>query len=371
MAEIITEEDESKLKIRLKSQRHVRALLIIVNLLLVGYILYFIGDLIVEKVNNRDADIVSLNNLSRAKSKKKYEELMQGRQKTIGDYVLYGTYLHVSEEKFSLDTYQPMENIYLLDAHNGALIRQELGDELNKGIDLKTMVAGDYLLAQGADGQNKEVLKIVVTKERYEETIYSLPLDSKSGLRKKITIYAYPHNPAFVIKIRDVYNLGSSYYDLILQGSNDNREAIMNILNDKTSPLYGYKLKVKELENDESLSTSYKTKSLMAVSLRDYDSGEAYILNSQYLSSDFVKDEVFADGSLQYYDQDSFIRELGGYAFKSGARVKDVPSSYEVVEYLGIHDCGKMAFVINASADEDFQTCFKSVLSFMMNTDIA
>ena len=64
MAEILNEEEESKLKIRLRSQRHIRTLLIIINLLLAGYLVYFIGDSISDKVNGTDENIVTLNDLT-------------------------------------------------------------------------------------------------------------------------------------------------------------------------------------------------------------------------------------------------------------------------------------------------------------------
>lgn len=362
MAEMITDEEESKLKIRLKSQRHVRALLIIVNLLLVFYIIYFIGDLVAEKVNNKDADIVSLDDLSRGKSKNRYEELMNGRQKIIGDYMVYGTSLHLSEEKLSLPNYTPMSNIYLLRTSDGALINTEIDVEVNEGIDLKYLEEGDYLLAIGTS-QEKEVIKIILGKERYEETIYSLPLYQNSRLRKKISLYAYPHNPAFVIKVRDVYEIDKDYYDLVVQGNEENRHSFIETINndDKLNKL---NLKIKEIDADKTLLDAYITQATTAIELVNNET--SYIVNSHYVKSDFIKDNIFDDGSLKGYDQNNFIRELGGYAFQSGSRQKDIASSFEVTQGLGVHDAGKMALSINSKDQNDLKTQVLAAMNFLI-----
>lgn len=53
MAEIIDEEQEKEFKVRIKSKRHIRAILIIINLLLVGYFAYYISDAVVDYFQKR------------------------------------------------------------------------------------------------------------------------------------------------------------------------------------------------------------------------------------------------------------------------------------------------------------------------------
>lgn len=362
MAEMISDEEENKLKIRLKSQRHVRALLIVVNLLLVFYIIYFVGDLVVEKVNNKDSDIVSLDNLSRGKSKNRYEELMNNRQKIIGDYMVYGTSLHLSEEKFALPNYTPMSNIYFLRTSDGALINTEIDAEVNEGIDLKVLEEGDYLLAMGT-GIEKEVIKIVIGKEKYEETIYSLPLYQNSRLRKKISLYAYPHNPAFVIKVRDVYEIDKDYYDLVVQGNEEYRQSFIDTIKNDNK-LSKLNLKIKEIDEDKTLLNAYVTQASTAIELVNNET--SFISNSYYVKSDFTKDDIFVDGTLKGYDQNDFIRELGGYGFQSGSRQKEIESSFEVVQGLGFHDVGKMALSINFKDQNDLKTQVLEVINFLI-----
>ena len=69
--------------------------------------------------------------------------------------------------------------------------------------------------------------------------------------------------------------------------------------------------------------------------------------------------------SLIGLDKTPFIRELGGYVFQSGSRNKDVPGTFDVVNVLGTHDAGKMAFEIYASEIDSFTSYLTSVLNYI------
>lgn len=354
MAEILNEEDEVKLKIRLRSQRHVRAVLIVLNLLLVGYLVYFTSDSIMKVIDKKDEEIVALNDLSRTESKKRYEEISSGKYVTMGDYALYGNYLHFSESKFDVTTYSPLGNVVLKDTsrNNEASYPKNIGQNLDNGINLTSLLEGDYLVAYG---ENEEIIKVVVGKEKYEETIYSLPLDEE-GLRKKITLYAYPENPAFVIKIRDVYTLPSDYYDLVIQ----------TYFKDSLTSLFEKdgefaKLKIKWIDDEAKLKESYSVNTNFAIKTTADDAEEKIICSSFIKGEDsFIKDQTISETSLKGLDESSFIRELGGYTFKSGSRCKEIPDSFEVVDILGIHDAGKIAFEICVN-NSDFENETKNI----------
>ncbi len=347
MAEILNEEDEVKLKIRLKSQRHVRAVLIVLNLLLVGYLVYFTSDSIKNEINKKNASIVALNDLNKSESLERYEELSSGKYITMGDYVLYGHYLHFSESRFDITTYTPLGSIILKDTSkdNEASYPKNIGQNLDQGINLSILHEGDYLVSYG---ENEEIIKVVIGKEKYEETIYTLPLNNE-GLRKKITLYAYPENPAFVIKIKDVYALPSNYYDIIIQ--TDSKD-LLSTLFEKDGEFSN--LKVKWLDSEAKLKDAYSIFSNYAISAIE-NSTKDEILSSSFIDGDtaFTKCQLIKDTSLKGLDESSFIRELGGYVFKSGSRCKEIPDSFAVVDALGIHDAGKMAFEIHADNSDN------------------
>lgn len=358
MAEILNEEDEAKLKIRLKSQRHVRAVLIILNLLLVGYLVYFTSDSIKSEISKKDADIVALNNLTRSESKNKYEELSSGKYITMGDYALYGHYLHFSESKFDINSYSPIGEVYLINVSSNYSFSKTIESNLDQGINLSSLEEGDYLVSYG---ENNEIIKVVVGKEKYEETIYTLPLNNE-GLRKKITLYAYPENPAFVIKIKDVYALPSNYYDIVIQTESKD---LLNITFENDENLSN--IKIKWLDSNDELKKAYSTLSNYAIKTYENDI-EDKIVSSSFIngSSGFTKSQTIESSSLKGLDESSFIRELGGYVFKSGSRCKEVPDSYLVTTELGIHDAGKIAFEIYVDDSDNKNDINK--LSYLTNS---
>lgn len=70
----------------------------------------------------------------------------------LGDYALYGTYLHLSSDAYMPMDYTPLEEIYLVSYDNKeketAKIPLNFGTELNKGLQLSSLEDGDYLLAK-------------------------------------------------------------------------------------------------------------------------------------------------------------------------------------------------------------------------------
>ena len=366
MAELIDEQEEEQLKTRMRSRRHIRAVLIVLNLLLIGYLLYFVSDVIIDYVHRNDNDIVNICGLSRNASLKRYDELIQGKTKVIGDYAVYGNYLHLSESSFELNTYTPMSNLWLKRADTGAEIAVgTLGKNMNEGIDFSNLLDGDFLLSQGS-GNDKYVLKVVLGKDRWEDTIYSLP--NEEGNRKKIDIYAHPDNPAFVIKVETVKKLPKDYYDLLLIGHADARTEAYHWIKE-TYPNWA----VKELNDDVHLSIAYAVKSSYAVVLKPLGGGDPVLTCSSWIaSSTFKKDDKIQDSKtiLDGYDQNEWIRELGGYAFHSGARVKSsdesLDHSFDVAAVKGMHDAGKMTMLLEAS-QEQIPSQLNRILDFYMN----
>lgn len=396
MAEIIGDEEEKNLKVRMKSKRHIRMILIMVNLLLIGYFVYYISDAVVDYFHRKDDDIVSLNDMSKPKSKKLYQELIAKEEENyqsfyqralerykdmeedenalskeypfkepleLGDYALYGSYLHLSKDAYTPMDYTPLQDIYLVsyDTKEKEAAKTPLSfqNALNKGVQLSSLNEGDYLLAQKVELSYKNesqafyhYIKVVVSKDKWEDTLYSFP--NEKGIRKEIRLYAYPNNPMFVIKIRSFTSLPKDYYDIIIRGNDEKRKAIMDEvkrLNDENKNL---NLKVKEFaENETNLASLYLTKASVAIDLQNKsESEDSWIQNSYYMDEAmFNKGTIFEDGRLKGYDQDSFIRELGGYALRSGSKISSIDHSFDVAAIKSEHDIGKVAFVIHSDVD--------------------
>ena len=382
MAEILNEEEESKLKIRLRSQRHIRTLLIIINLLLAGYLVYFIGDSISDKVNGTDENIVTLNDLTINESKKKYEEMFDSlineeinsaEEKfaqysiTFGDYIVYGQYLHFSKDQFLLPEYQALENIstVLVEEEPLAFTLQTIGTSLNEGIDLSLLAEGDYMFSYGI-GNDAKFIKVVLGKENYQETIYTLP--NIDGVRKAVTLYAYPNNPAFVVKVRDIKELPNDAYDVVIATSKMVKE-IVNPLFEENGALANLNLKIKWIDSDEQknlLNEVYKIKSTVAINLCNVDIKDGIICSNFIKADEFIKDDLLVDCFLEGLDGTAFIRELGGYAYCSGSRFENVVGSFDVASSKGIHDASKMAFEIYASTEENFISYLTQLITFVL-----
>ena len=86
MAEIIDEEQEKEFKVRMKSKRHIRAILIIINLLLIGYFAYYISDAVVDYFQKKDDNFVTFNDMSKAKSKKLYQRLIADEEESYQNF---------------------------------------------------------------------------------------------------------------------------------------------------------------------------------------------------------------------------------------------------------------------------------------------
>lgn len=382
MAEILNEEEESKLKIRLRSQRHIRTLLIIINLLLAGYLVYFIGDSISDKVNGTDENIVTLNDLTINESKKKYEEMFDSlineeinsaEEKfaqysiTFGDYIVYGQYLHFSKDQFLLPEYQALENIssVLVEEEPFAFTLQTIGTSLNEGIDLSLLDEGDYMFTYGI-GNDAKFIKVVLGKENYQETIYTLP--NIDGVRKAVTLYAYPNNPAFVVKVREIKELPNDAYDVVIATSKMVKE-IVNPLFEENGALANLNLKIKWIDSDEQknlLNEVYKIKSTVAINLCNVDIKDGIICSNFIKADEFIKDDLLVDCFLEGLDGTAFIRELGGYAYCSGSRFENVLGSFDVASSKGIHDASKMAFEIYASTEENFISYLTQLITFVL-----
>ncbi len=361
MSEILDQEAEEKLKIHLRSKRHIRTILIVVNLLLAGYLIYFTSDSIIKSFEKKDSDIVTLNNLSKTKSKDRYNELISGKEKIIGDYVVYGNYLHFFESKADILNFKPLTDLALVDTDNGTYSNYNVGLSINEGLDLSKQIEGDYLISQGSE---KHILKVLINKENHEQTFYTLP--NELGIRNKVTIYAYPNNPAFVLKIREVKHVGSGYFDLIIKGTDEQKNDINKLFQD--NGYYSkYDLQVKWMDKSSSLKDVYAINSLHAINLIDNDIDVKGITVSNFINTElFNKSDVLENGSLNGYDANPFIRELGGYIFESGSRFSDVNSSFEVASVKGEHDLGKMAFEINSPKNEDIVSYITKILEFII-----
>lgn len=158
----------------------------------------------------------------------------------------------------------------------------------------------------------------------------------------------------FVIKIRDFTSLPKNYYDVVIRGNEEKRKLAREHIQQINEENKYLNLKIKEFDESETnLLALYQTKASLAIDLRDQvEEQDSFIQNSYYMdSSMFQKDTIFEDGRLKGYDQDAFIRELGGYALRSGSKVSAIDHTFDVVDAKGIHDVGKAAFVIYANEE--------------------
>ena len=103
-----------------KAKKRIRGLLIGINVVLIGYLVFDIGSLIFEKVslNTHDDSYISLYNTSKRDSEKMYDTYLLKDEKgdyivtELYDYGIYGDYLHLSKNRITPSNYSSVELTY-------------------------------------------------------------------------------------------------------------------------------------------------------------------------------------------------------------------------------------------------------------------
>lgn len=351
--EIVEEKKEEELSRKIKSKRRVRGLLIAINVLLAGYLVFEIVSKIVDSVSNRveDSDIITLNGSSRKDSLALYNRYVAKKDdgsydvEEVFDYGIYGDYLHLSKSTYEVGSYSSFEGLSLINVSSKKFDSSEVvkvieKEYLNGGIRLTSLSVGDYLVFPGIINISEKdrphkALKIR-SYEGINKVVYSLP--NESGHRKKIQVKSKDSSPSLVISVSEVGKLPNNYYDMVLIGTQ--------------SEAYRAKL-------DSSLSYFMaKTLEEAFLAKANYclvvDSIYQDLTVSHYYKCDenVVHDNLYGEDSLiSLQDENVFIRELGGYLTNSGSGIPSDKNTLITKPYLEKNTIGKIVLLCNENID--------------------
>lgn len=351
--EIIEEKKEEELSRKIKSKRRVRGLLIAINVLLTGYLVFEIVSKIVDNVSNRieDSDIITLNGSSRKDSLALYNRYVAKNEdgsydvEEVFDYGIYGDYLHLSKSSYEIGRYSSFESVSLINVSSKKFDSSEIikvieKEYLNGGIRLTNLDVGDYLVFPGIINiSEKDRPHRAIKIRSYEginKVIYSLP--NESGHRKKIQVKSKDSSPSLVISVSEVGKLPNNYYDMVLIGtqSDSYREKvdsslscfIANTLEEAFLAKANYCLVVDSIYQDAIVSNYYKCE------------------------ENIVHDDLYGkDSIISLQDENVYIRELGGYLTSSGSGISSDNNTLITRPYLEKNTIGKIVLLCNENID--------------------
>lgn len=336
MAEVINDIQEEEVIRKLNAKRRVRGLLIAINFILLGYLIFCITASIVDLVrSSKNIDgIVALTDKNQKDSLEIYKKYVNDDNAIGGDFVIYGDKIAFTEKNFTKDDPTYYQDIQLLkietnrqDIVKDEALHYENIDNLNAISLFETNSAktstptqlecGDYLFCVNAKSVEDlgKIIKIDNGKDM-EYTLYSLP--NEKGQRVKATVYAYSKNPALVLNIDYVSNLPENYLDVAIVGSLENYNKIKDNFNNLKVAHYD------KITNEEL----YKLNTHIVVKLfNSIDSDKTVVQTNPMYHDDYAYDN--------YADEN--ILSLAGYATSSGYQAN----------FMSEHYPGKMVYLVS------------------------
>ncbi|MDD6240287.1 MAG: hypothetical protein PUA93_01700 [Eubacteriales bacterium] len=338
-----------------------------------------------------DDSYITLNGMSVTESKKVYGEFGKGKQKKAHDISLVGTKLFVSESKITPSLYASSDttpiagggsNFYLYNLTSDVPLSASAKSDFTHHkfyIDLNDLEEGDYLLYSDPNSSSDKKSDINPYSLSFASPVsletYSLP-NSKTGIRKRITIRNNEASPFLLINIKQAgTTLSSDYADAVLFASTYPEADGTFTKKEVSSTL------IEHLNTlQKSLSESGKYQIKVVSSLEEaipYHAPYAFAVSEDItgnLTSLFTLDEVTwastyttnvlsSSSTLAGYDANPEIRETVGYLDQAGRSYADVIGNDTT--YHATYQ-GKESFLFASTSDD---TDAKLMLSLLSHND--
>lgn len=333
MAEIITELEEEELTRRLKSKRRIRGLLIVINFLLLGYLVFCIGNSVLDIIESskRVDGIVALTDRNQKDSLEIYRQYVNEDNTINCDFAIYGDEIIFTKNHFSNKNLEYFDYVQLMkietnkkDAIKDISLLYEFKENSYHGNSLfynslnSKLAKGDYLFFVESESISNmgKVLKVDNGLDM-KYVMYSFP--NEQGQRVKATLYAYSRNPALVLNIDYVTDLPENYIDVAIIGENAQYE----IIKDKFNGLKVQQYATLSEEEAFALNTNYIVK-IIDDDLENPD-------NIVYAHNLFTSNQDFK------LKDDEFIYAMSGYANSEG-----LPH-----QFMSEHFMGKRVYLID------------------------
>lgn len=322
MADPIVEKlQEDKLVIKATQRKRIRAVLIVINALLLSYFTFLlvtsIVDFVKTNLNDGSDDIICINDKSQNTSKNIYDRYIYDYTE-INDYALYGNYLYLSDTHVTpTNTYYEDELLLVKLETKPSVVYWKpdtikLGVSLEQGINLFSITdPGDYIIAKYESPDKISLNNYKYNAYHYNgeklfsETIFTLP--NEKGVRRQITVQGKASSPAIVISVKETTSFPDDYYDFVLIGEGSVKEELTSYKN----------YKVKYCTSSSPLVEAYLVNSTYCINTTS--SEDETIVSSSFINIEGTSNcEKIEGGVYDTFDKDNYIRELGGYIFNAG-----------------------------------------------------
>lgn len=379
------------LKKKIVKRRIKRGILIVLNAVLVSYLVYCLYDTGKEfylKNFESEGNIISLGGLSEAKSLELYKDVIDYDETSntfntteAVDYSFYAGYLSFKSENDVKNADGSLKissfNTYTLRYVDLTSVQKEnpykdVGTYINNSIYLfdENLRTGDYLVypyEYKIDEQDlkKEPIKIE-SQTGINQTYYSPIIVNQ---RKQITIKSKSSSPCLIITIKNIFVPETTYNDLaILYDTDNQKEAISQTFNSNT-----FAIKYISNKNNikENLISLYQAKSIVTLIIEDEDT----LLLSHYIdvasfnfSFEITNCPLSSETNISLYDEDVYIRELGGHLFNAGGALSTQDGSTKyLASYINKYDMGSLTIHISINHLNDLKDLLTSLVNFNFN----
>ena len=370
---------EQELKKKNTRKAWIRGFLIVLNAALACYLLYFISDSIVEIYRKYFTDenpaIFSINGMSEKDSLERYNEAIDRKEdgtysvEDVLNYEVYGGYLHFNnfaEKQKEEPVFSSYETYTLRDlssdvSYSSNLVFKNVQDGINYGIPLFELKKGDCIVYPYEwPIENKEKKPIKIESENgIFETFYS-PI--QNGTRKIIELKSRSSSPALLLSVRLTPTLDANRHDVaILYDSEEDKNAVINLFSKELQ----YQEIKRKTEEKENLISLYKSQSLVCLILENNDEIRiSHFIKWEDSTINFQSDNIITEGDLKEYDEDIYIRELGGNCFMAGQGYTE--ENRILHPYRGTHDAGSFVIHVGKSRIQDIPNLLNSLLKFTL-----
>lgn len=344
--------EEDKFKSKLIKRYFLRAILICLNILLIGYFVYEVTILIKGEVNKqklKNEAYIPLCSQSKKKSEELYSKYELDGYQSIRDYSLIGTSLFLSNNRVDAENLSTFSTLQLSNVCSNVdkvafvdSLKYEIKENnFNSGINLSSLAlsAGDYLVYNRTESGSYP-LKIDDTN--LSISYYTLP--NEKGERNKISLLNTTVSKALVIRVEKVSSVMSDYYDLVVATTKQDIE-IPNSLNQYKIKVI-YNNSIEELIKEASLVNSPRA---VLIDETDNKVKSSYNVSESLISKGYIDSQKISTGKLSNYDSDDFIREMSGYIQNAGSCYYYENHNTCSVKANSVGHIGKIAYHINSS----------------------
>lgn len=386
--------DQASIRKRNRIKKTKRGILIVLNAVLACYLIYCISDTINEFYQkyfvNHDDTIISIRGYSTAKSLEIYNSVIDrdenGVYKThdIVDFSFYAGYINFKSDSSlanedgslhysSFDTYT-LRRIDQKDKYEKIPPYLNVQSSINNSIFLfdSNLKEGDYIVypykyvksgyESSSDEETRQEPLKLESQEGVFKTYYSPYINGK---RRKIEIKSKSSSPALVISVTNIYTPEFTFNDLAILYKNDSDKNKLNEIfkDDKFSKKF-------IASNDsvkEDIISLYEAKANVTLILEEGEDivVSHYIDLSSLHNEKYKNDTLSSEYALKMYDEDVYIRELGGSLFKSGGALPSLDGSTKwLFGYVNPYDMGSLVIKVGIDSIDELPTLLESIVNY-------